>query len=123
LVVVDQNADDRVSPLLHAHPRLEGLHLPSQRRLPRARHRAPPTSNRGPARATPRFPISTPISSPSPTTTASTDPTSSHVSPRASRPTMVWTGSRAAPLPPTGRPTRRGATTPPSSTPRTSGTG
>jgi len=42
LVVVDQNADDRVSPLLHAHPRLEVLHLRSQRGLSRARNAALP---------------------------------------------------------------------------------
>jgi len=42
LVVVDQNADDRVSTLLHAHPRLDVLHLRSQRGLSRARNAALP---------------------------------------------------------------------------------
>jgi len=42
LVVVDQNADDRVSTLLHAHPQLEVLHLRSQRGLSRARNAALP---------------------------------------------------------------------------------
>jgi GT2 family glycosyltransferase len=40
LVVVDQNADDRVAALLDAHPRLEVLHLRSQRGLSRARNEA-----------------------------------------------------------------------------------
>jgi glycosyltransferase involved in cell wall biosynthesis len=42
LVVVDQNADDRVQALLHAHPRLDVLHLRSQRGLSRARNAALP---------------------------------------------------------------------------------
>ena len=42
LVVVDQNADDRVPALLHAHPQLEVLHLRSQRGLSRARNAALP---------------------------------------------------------------------------------
>lgn len=42
LVVVDQNADDRVAALLHAHPRLDVLHLHSQRGLSRARNAALP---------------------------------------------------------------------------------
>ena len=68
LVVVDQNADDRVPALLRAHPRLDVL--PSAR------------SAGSPARETPRFPLSTPISSRSPTTTASTRPISSPASPQ-----------------------------------------
>lgn len=42
LVVVDQNPDDRVGALLHAHPRLDVLHLRSQRGLSRARNAALP---------------------------------------------------------------------------------
>ena len=38
LVVVDQNADDRVDPLLAAHPDVEALHLRSARGLSRARN-------------------------------------------------------------------------------------
>jgi GT2 family glycosyltransferase len=42
LVVVDQNADDRVPALLRAHPRLDVLLLRSQRGLSRARNAALP---------------------------------------------------------------------------------
>ena len=42
LVVVDQNTDDRVPALLHAHPRLDVLHLRAQRGLSRARNAALP---------------------------------------------------------------------------------
>jgi glycosyltransferase involved in cell wall biosynthesis len=40
LVVVDQNADDRVPALLHTHPRLDVFHLRSPRGLSRARNAA-----------------------------------------------------------------------------------
>ena len=42
LVVVDQNADDRIQTLLQAHPRLNVLHLRSPRGLSRARNAALP---------------------------------------------------------------------------------
>jgi glycosyltransferase involved in cell wall biosynthesis len=42
LVVVDQNADDRVTALIDAHARLNVLHLRSQRGLSRARNAALP---------------------------------------------------------------------------------
>lgn len=42
LVVVDQNADDRVAAVLDAHPALETLHLRSDRGLSRARNVALP---------------------------------------------------------------------------------
>jgi GT2 family glycosyltransferase len=42
LVIVDQNADDRVTTVLAAHPVLETLHLRSERGLSRARNTALP---------------------------------------------------------------------------------
>ena len=42
VLVVDQNADDRVEPLLARHPELDVLHLRSARGLSRARNAALP---------------------------------------------------------------------------------
>ena len=90
LVVVDQNADDRVAALLASHAALDVLHLRSSRGLSRARNAALPAldadSRRVPRRRLP-----------------STRRISSRGSRGASRPTRSSTASRAARSPPTAR--------------------